>query len=69
MLGVTRSCGRADDGATPAARQTQDQGNRIPYRVPEDCELPDRLPPVLTVVYLIYNAGLANPTADGVWGR
>jgi RNA polymerase sigma-70 factor (ECF subfamily) len=31
---------------------------RIPYRVPEDHELPDRLPPVLAVVYLVYNAGL-----------
>jgi RNA polymerase sigma-70 factor (ECF subfamily) len=34
---------------------------RIPYRVPEDHELPDRLPPVLAVVYLIYNAGSADP--------
>ena len=30
---------------------------RIPYRVPRDDELPDRLPPVLAVTYLIYNAG------------
>src|SRR3954447_2823580 len=30
---------------------------RIPYRVPEDHELPDRLRPVLAVVYLVYNAG------------
>jgi RNA polymerase sigma-70 factor (ECF subfamily) len=30
---------------------------RIPYRVPEEHELPDRLRPVLAVVYLIYNAG------------
>ena len=35
---------------------------RIPYRVPEYHELPDRLRPVLAVVYLIYNAGLTNPT-------
>ena len=35
---------------------------RIPYRVPEDYELPDRLRPVLAVVYLVYNAGLASPT-------
>jgi RNA polymerase sigma-70 factor (ECF subfamily) len=33
---------------------------RIPYRVPEDHELPDRLRPVLAVVYLLYNAGLTN---------
>src|SRR5439155_22860784 len=31
---------------------------RIPYRVPEDHELPARLRPVLAVVYLVYNAGL-----------
>lgn len=29
----------------------------IPYRVPDDAELPDRLPAVLSVLYLIYNAG------------
>jgi RNA polymerase sigma-70 factor, ECF subfamily len=34
---------------------------RIPYRVPEDHELPDRLRPVLAVVYLVYNAGLSGP--------
>ncbi|MDQ3985165.1 MAG: RNA polymerase sigma factor [Actinomycetota bacterium] len=33
---------------------------RIPYRVPEDHELPGRLRPVLAVVYLIYNAGLSS---------
>jgi RNA polymerase sigma-70 factor, ECF subfamily len=31
---------------------------RIPYRVPEEHELPARLRPVLAVTYLIYNAGL-----------
>jgi RNA polymerase sigma-70 factor (ECF subfamily) len=34
---------------------------RIPYRVPEDHELPDRLRPVLAVIYLVYNAGLTSP--------
>ena len=34
---------------------------KIPYRVPEAHELPDRLRPVLAVVYLIYNAGLSGP--------
>jgi RNA polymerase sigma-70 factor, ECF subfamily len=33
---------------------------RIPYRVPEDHELPERLRSVLAVVYLIYNAGLTS---------
>lgn len=35
---------------------------RIPFRVPEDHELPDRLRPVLATVYLIYNAGLTGST-------
>ncbi len=29
----------------------------IPYRVPREAELPHRLPPVLTVLYLIFNEG------------
>ena len=39
---------------------------RIPFRVPEDHELPDRLRPVLAVVYLIYNAGLSRPAEPGL---
>jgi len=39
---------------------------RIPYRVPEAHELPDRLRPVLTVVYLVYTAGLASPAEPGL---
>jgi RNA polymerase sigma-70 factor (ECF subfamily) len=36
------------------------KATRIPYRVPEDHELPERLRPVLAVVYLVYNAGLTS---------
>jgi RNA polymerase sigma-70 factor (ECF subfamily) len=39
---------------------------RIPYRVPEEHELPDRLRPVLAVLYLLYNAGLTNPAEPGL---
>jgi RNA polymerase sigma-70 factor (ECF subfamily) len=39
---------------------------RIPYRVPADHELPGRLRPVLAVVYLVYTAGLTNPTDPGL---
>ncbi|PRY32006.1 RNA polymerase sigma factor [Pseudosporangium ferrugineum] len=34
----------------------------IPYRVPAADELPDRLPPVLTVLYLMFNEGYAATT-------
>jgi RNA polymerase sigma-70 factor, ECF subfamily len=36
----------------------------IPYRVPADADLPDRLGSVLTVVYLIYNEGYAASSGD-----
>jgi RNA polymerase sigma-70 factor (ECF subfamily) len=39
---------------------------RIPYRVPQAHELPDRLRPVLAVVYLIYTAGLTGPADPGL---
>jgi RNA polymerase sigma-70 factor (ECF subfamily) len=34
---------------------------KIPYRVPGDADLPERLRSVLSVLYLIYNAGLDGP--------
>jgi RNA polymerase sigma-70 factor (ECF subfamily) len=33
----------------------------IPYRVPDEADLPDRLASVLSVLYLIYNTGLDGP--------
>ncbi len=37
---------------------------RIPYRVPAEAELPDRLPPVLSVLYLVFNEGHTATTGE-----
>jgi RNA polymerase sigma-70 factor (ECF subfamily) len=47
---------------------------RIPYRVPQDHDLPQRLRAVLAVIYLIYNAGAdssasRNSAGDGLCGE
>jgi RNA polymerase sigma-70 factor (ECF subfamily) len=36
----------------------------IPYRVPDDADLPERLRSVLTVVYLVFNEGYAASSGD-----
>ena len=38
----------------------------IPYRVPEAHELPNRLVPVLSVVYLVFNEGYLSSTGDAL---
>jgi RNA polymerase sigma factor (sigma-70 family) len=52
---------------TRAKRKITDAG--IPYRIPPDSELPERLQEVLTVVYLLFNEGYLSSTGDGVWSR
>ena len=41
----------------------------IPYRVPEEADLPDRLRSVLSVLYLIYNTGLDDPERASLRGE
>ncbi|WP_049565106.1 RNA polymerase sigma factor [Nonomuraea sp. SBT364] len=39
---------------------------RIPYRIPREADLPERLPPVLAVIYLIFNEGYLAGSGDGL---
>ncbi|HKY75348.1 MAG TPA: RNA polymerase sigma factor [Acidimicrobiia bacterium] len=54
--------------ATMAARITRAKKKiaaaKIPYRVPGDAELPDRLKPVLGVLYLVFNEGYTASAGD-----
>ncbi|HYJ77732.1 MAG TPA: sigma-70 family RNA polymerase sigma factor, partial [Actinomycetes bacterium] len=54
--------------ATMAARVTRAKKKiaaaRIPYRVPEAADLPERLDAVLTVVHLVFTTGHVAPTGD-----
>ncbi|TDO45262.1 RNA polymerase sigma-70 factor (ECF subfamily) [Kribbella sp. VKM Ac-2527] len=52
---------------TRAKRKIADAG--IPYRIPQDDELPERLDEVLTVIYLLFNEGYLSSTADRAHSR
>ncbi|MFF0343317.1 RNA polymerase sigma factor [Kribbella sp. NPDC004875] len=52
---------------TRAKRKITDAG--IPYRIPRDDELSERLTEVLTVIYLLFNEGYLSSTADRAHSR
>ncbi|MEV5967647.1 DUF6596 domain-containing protein [Kribbella sp. NPDC051952] len=52
---------------TRAKRKITDAG--IPYRIPRDDEVAERLAEVLTVIYLLFNEGYLSSTAERVHSR
>lgn len=42
------------------------RANHAPYRIPGHAELPDRLPPVLAAVYLVFTEGHTATSGDGL---
>jgi RNA polymerase sigma-70 factor (ECF subfamily) len=44
-------------------------GARIPYRVPDDEDLPERLEAVMAVIYLVFNEGYAATSGDALVRR
>ena len=52
---------------TRAKRKIAQAG--IPYRIPQDDELPERLGEVLTVIYLLFNEGYLSSSSDRVHSR
>jgi RNA polymerase sigma-70 factor (ECF subfamily) len=42
---------------------------KIPYRVPDEADIPERLRSVLSVLYLIYNTGLDDPERSSLRGE
>lgn len=45
------------------------KANNLPYRIPREADLPERLRSVLAVLYLIYNTGADDPARSGLRGE
>ena len=58
-----------DDGAAARAREAEDPHAGIPYSVPPDHMLPERVDAVLAVLYLIFNEGYSATTGDALIRR